>query len=194
VEENGGSYVRFGEEWREVSGANWRNPYGNGTQNLPNMPVIHVNLYDAQEYCAWAGGRLPTEDEWEKAARGTTGNIYPWGNNEPNGSMLNMADRNIQVSWVESFDDGNDEIAILKQFPSGVSPFGLFDVSGNAWEIIDSCYSTDHNSTRNCNYYILKGGSYSASLRHMRPAGRHKYPPSSTQGNIGVRCAMDIDQ
>ncbi|MDI6770890.1 MAG: SUMF1/EgtB/PvdO family nonheme iron enzyme [Anaerolineales bacterium] len=116
-------------DFKSNSSADWRHPQGSNSSiaGMTQHPVTQVSWQDAAAYCAWAGRRLPTEAEWEKAARGEDGRLFPWGNQAPLSGYLNY---NFQVS-------GNAEVG---SYPSGAGPYGALDMSGNLWEWVADYY------------------------------------------------------
>ena len=151
-----------------------------------NHPVVSVDWGQANAYCAWAERRLPTEAEWEKAARGTDGRIYPWGNEAPDDVLLN-------------YNDSVKDTTAVGQYPNGKSPYGAYDMAGNVWEWINDWYGeTYYQSSPASNplgaessaYQVFRGGSWNNNDYFVRSANRGWVEPASTGYFIGFRCAQ----
>lgn len=131
----------FSQWWRWVIGVNWRHPSGpdSNIDGKDNHPVVHVSYEDAQAYCKWAGRRLPTEAEWEYAARGKkTSTIYFWGDDRSELSkMVNSWEGEFPVN--NTLEDGFERTAPVKSYPP--NDFGLYDMAGNVWEFVSDWYN-----------------------------------------------------
>ena len=136
-----------------------------------NHPVVHVSWDDAQTFCAWAGLRLPAEQEWEKTARGTDGREYPWGNAAPTDKLCNF-NQNVK-----------DTTPVGRYSPGGDSPYGTVDMTGNVWEWCMDWYDSEHKCR------VVRGGSWFIEEGFARAADRGRYVPGNRFDNLGFRCA-----
>lgn len=204
AEQKGTAYVYEGEgKWNEVAGANWQYPRGPACEhdNFEALPVVQVSWDDAKAYCEWAGRRLPSEAEWEKAARGTDGRTYPWGNDAPTGNLLNVCDKNCPLEWADgNTDDSYEFTAPVGSYHAGASPYGALDMSGNVWEWVADWYGEDYYKTsplsnplgpESGNDRVLRGNSWSNGISSVRTALRHNDPPADPNDERGFRCASD---
>jgi formylglycine-generating enzyme required for sulfatase activity len=204
--------------WTFQFGANWRRPYGSGSsiKGMDDHPVVHVAYSDAEAYAAWAGKALPTEAEWEFAARGgLDGAEYAWGDEfMPDG-------RHMANTWQGDFptenskEDGWARTSPVRSYAA--NGYGLYDMIGNVWEWTSDFWSTRHEADapkaccvptnprggpREASYdpsqplvriprKVLKGGSHLCApsyCRRYRPAARHAEPVDTSTSHVGFRC------
>jgi serine/threonine-protein kinase len=168
-----------------TSSANHSSYYGNSEYD--DYPVIWVDWNQAAAYCEWSGGRLPTEAEWEKAARGTDANLYPWGNEAPNNDLLN-------------YNNAVGETTRVGKYPKGASLYGALDMAGNVAEWVADWYSDAYygNSPtsnplgpKSGQYKVLRGGSWQFSANNVRVVYRGAHVSGFVNNNSGFRCAMN---
>jgi formylglycine-generating enzyme required for sulfatase activity len=177
-----------------ASGGCWEpvlrlNPYF-GKWAYRNLPVVYVNWYAAEAYCAWTGRRLPTEAEWEKAARGTDARIYPWGDSRPNPRLANFS----ETLFLEALP--------VSRYPLGASPYRVLNMAGNVREWVadwfDNRYylSTPYENPtgpETGTERSMRGGAYDADKDEITTFRRYKHEPESAGLSRGFRCAESAE-
>jgi len=165
-----------------------------------DYPVIFVDYTMATAYCGWAGARLPTEAQWEKAARGTDGRLFPWGSAPAEADQANFCDANcVEQLATRGKDDGYADTAPVGSYPAGVSPYGALDMAGNVWEWVRDWFVPGYNVRLNDNplgpassrHRGIRGGSWANPAEGMRAVLRDGVRPDLALDALGFRCAVE---
>lgn len=198
-----GTYEVTQQQWLEVMGEN-----PSQHQDHPERPVENVSWEDVQEFIrrlnqrdSGTQYRLPTEAEWEYAARSGDGRKYPWGN-AFNGQWLNFCDRRCTFKTSHAkIDDGHRQTAPVGSYEAGTSPFGVYDLAGNVWEWVQDRYGpyasgmvTDPHGPASGSNRVIRGGSWTGSSRCCRAADRYTFPPDTRSGNVGFRLLRTLEE
>jgi len=195
AEVEGYGWIWTDRNWEHIPGADWRHPAGPDStiEQKSNHPVVQLSWEDVSAYCKWLSRltgqkiTLPTEAEWEKAARGTTGRRFPWGDQAPDVNRCNFG-MNV-----------NDTTPVGRYSPQGDSPYGCVDMAGNVWEWCADWYDENYypNAPRSSptgpdtgQYRAIRGGSWDYGARFMRAAFRLWYTPAYRYDNQGFRCLL----
>jgi formylglycine-generating enzyme required for sulfatase activity len=174
----------------------WTSKYA----NIPKHPVVGVSWEDAVGYCRWAGKRLPTEAQWEKAARATDGRWYPWGSESVDGKRANYCDAKCEYSWKDkNHDDGYRYLSPVGAYELGKSFYGIYDLAGNVWEWVQDWYDAEYYSKspernpindKEAQYRVVRGGSWDSDPSFLRASYRNWQEPNSRTHSVGFRCVL----
>ncbi|HSH04327.1 MAG TPA: formylglycine-generating enzyme family protein [Anaerolineae bacterium] len=202
AEQRGRSIVRDKDGlWVQLDGTSWQHPEGpqSNLDGLQQHPVVHVSWFDANAYCQWAGSQLPTEAQWEYAARGSDGTLWPWGD-DLDGSLVNHCDANCSFRWHNvHYNDRFFLSAPVATYLDNHSWVGAYDLAGNVWEWTADWHDTDyyaysptHNPTGPAEPVInkrsLRGGAWISTPDNTRSAIRLSVKPNITDYKYGIRC------
>ena len=166
-------WSKEGWAWKQENQVNGPKYWSDPKWNKVDHPVVGVSYYEAEAYSSWTGKRLPTEQEWEKAARGTDGREYPWGND-------------FDKTKCNSKESGIEATTPVTKYPQGVSPFGCSDMAGNVWEWCASWYDQSPGQR------VIRGGSWYNFPVLLRSSNWGKYTTVNRFNNLGFRLAQDI--
>jgi formylglycine-generating enzyme required for sulfatase activity len=176
-----------------------------GNPDYKDYPVVWVSWNDAAQYCQWAGRRLPSEAEWERAARGDSGKLlFPWGSSAPDGSQANLCDANCTLAGQNAaIDDGYSDTSPAGFFPTGASPFGVLEMAGNVWEWVQDYYDARYYAASPAanppgplqgDQRVLRGGSFENQAQDLHAANRFFFDPQAATSSFGFRCAASLEQ
>src|SRR5262245_31411373 len=171
-------YAEFVRQMNRQAPKHWID--GQYAPGEANFPVVYVNWFEARDYCEWVGKRLPTEEEWEYAARGKENRLYPYGNEW-------------KARFSNALEDGYKQPRAVGSYPDGASPFGALDMAGNVaeWTATDYRPYSRSSARRDDGNKVIRGGSFNAPAKEQTATDRFFDYPQRSYNHIGFRCAMD---
>lgn len=200
VERGGAGWHWKNGRWKQIKGADWRHPYGPNSSIAERgaYPVVQVSWNDGRAYCAWTGKRLPSEAQWERAARGDGARRYAWGDAAPHEGNLYRASYGTDACCRTDRGDGYLYSAPVGSFAAGRTPLGVDDLTGNVWEWVEDAYDPGYyarapkrdpvNRTPS-GRRVIRGGGWGNNPWGMRATLRHANPPRFGLSMVGIRCA-----
>ena len=195
--------------YARAAGASLPPETGNPLFSNDRQPVVGVTWAEADAYCRWRSGRLPTEAQWEKAARGTNGRTYPWGEEAPGGeyAIMDLGGRCGRTNWANpSAGPVPGEFChtmAVGSRPRGASPYGLLDMAGNAWEWCSDWYDDtyygrspreDPSGPASGTFRVVRGSSWHHLPHYLKTSARFRFYPDQRGNFIGFRCVRDVHQ
>jgi serine/threonine protein kinase/formylglycine-generating enzyme required for sulfatase activity len=198
--------------WREMPGIDWRHPFNASnalTAREDDYPVGTVSWLDAQAYCQWAEKSLPSEAQWEKAARGSTNALFPWGSDTLDNPRANFGDQSLKTNYANSsVNDGFEYSAPVKSFPKGASAYQVYDLAGNVMEWVEDAFDpaiyrssavvtnpkgvAPAGANEGLVNRVFRGGGWASVLADLRSTGRTYGIALSRRTDLGFRCAISV--